>query len=303
MAWLIVFLTILSSAFGGIEQFFKKAEGKTVVSSMRNIDYIYVINLDARPQKMKLCTDQLRPFGIFPYRFSAVNGWEDLNYEMLNQIGVKLESWMEQGMVGTIYLPDMQSEQTTVEEIDKTYFCHDLRLGAIGIILSHLSVLQDAYDSGYETIWVMEDDIEIVENPQKLSYYIDQLDWVVGKGGWDILFTDTDSKNPDGTPLPCTDYAWRPNFSPADPSSLFVRETVGRMFVRTGMRYGAYSMVVRRSGMKKILDFVKEYHIYLPYDLDYIMPPDIHLFSMSLDVVSTIFDALSDNRSPGYKND
>ncbi|MFI5334690.1 MAG: hypothetical protein ACHQT8_05960 [Chlamydiales bacterium] len=32
-------------------------------------------------------------------------------------------------------------------------------------MLSHLSILQDAFDSGYETIWVMEDDIEVVRNP------------------------------------------------------------------------------------------------------------------------------------------
>jgi len=48
--------------------------------------------------------------------------------------------------------------------------------GAIGIILSHLSVLQDAYDAGYETIWVMEDDIELLGNPHSVSDLISELE-------------------------------------------------------------------------------------------------------------------------------
>jgi acetolactate synthase-1/2/3 large subunit len=40
--------------------------------------------------------------------------------------------------------------------------------GAIGIALSHLSILQDAYDSGYETVWVMEDDVDIMQKVNKL---------------------------------------------------------------------------------------------------------------------------------------
>lgn len=36
-------------------------------------------------------------------------------------------------------------------------------------MLSHLSVLKDALDSGYETIWVMEDDIHII---QDRSFYL-----------------------------------------------------------------------------------------------------------------------------------
>src|SRR5207237_6605093 len=74
----------------------------------------------------------------------------------------------------------------------KTYFVHCMALGAIGCSLSHISVLQDAYDSGYETIWVMEDDVEVLDDPHRLSDLVSELDTLVGPDRWDVLFTDVD---------------------------------------------------------------------------------------------------------------
>ena len=62
----------------------------------------------------------------------------------------------------------------------------------IGCALSHLSVIRNAYDAGYQTIWVLEDDIAVEQDPHRLSALIDKLDSLVGKEGWDILYTDTD---------------------------------------------------------------------------------------------------------------
>ena len=67
-----------------------------------------------------------------------------------------------------------------------------------------------------------------------------------------------------------------------------------------GARFGAYSMIVRRSGMEKILDFFRKYGIFLPYDIDFYMPPGIQLYSLIRDVVSTQPGAPSDNGSPNY---
>ena len=84
--------------------------------------------------------------------------------------------------------------------------------GEIGIALSHLSVLQDAYDSGYETIWVMEDDIKIVSDPNMLSELIGELDVLLGKGNWDILFTDQDIRNAKAKYFPSNSTDKRLNF-------------------------------------------------------------------------------------------
>ena len=284
-----------------LDCYFKKIEHKSEIHKMGSIDFIYVINLDERPEKFEHTQNELKPYGIVPFRFSAVNGWK-LSLEMLDQVGVKFGLGMTTGQMGTSYLMEDNGlpSHEMIQIPGKTYFAHAMSRGAIGIVLSHLSILQDAYDSGYETIWVMEDDIEVIQDPHLLLHMIDKLDDLVGKNGWDILFTDQDTKGQDGNYIPCTAYAWRPNFSPPDPYRCQLKEDISPDFRRVGARYGAYSMIVRRSGMKKLLDFFKTYNIFLPFDMDYTLPPGIILMNVRNDIVSTQPQALSDNGSPGY---
>jgi len=270
---------------------------------MRNIDFIYMINLDQRPEKFASCIAQLHPYGIYPYRFSAVNGWE-LSLEAINDVGVKYSPGMTTGHYGTRYPLEAggEAQHEVVHRIGETYFCHCMSRGAIGIVLSHLSILQDAYDSGYETIWVMEDDIEIIRSPHLLSDIIDKIDQTLGRDGWDVLFTDQDTKNQRGEYVPCLGYAWRPNFQPPNPHIFAERRTLRRAPVsRVGARYGAYSMIVRRSGMKRILDFIKSHAIFLPYDMDFYLAPGIRMYAVLEDVISTQIRALSDNGGPNYQ--
>lgn len=156
----VFFFNIVHSAF---EDHFKKVSDKSGSHQIRNIDFIYMINLDERPEKYQLSLQQLAPYNIFPCRFSAVNGWQ-LSIETINAVGTPYAFWMRRGLWGTFY--SLQNNGDPSHEVmqseGRVYFCHCLSHGAIGIALSHLSVLQDAYDSGYETIWVMEDDIEVI---------------------------------------------------------------------------------------------------------------------------------------------
>lgn len=298
MQKIVFFLFSCSLLFGGIEAYFKSAPNKSGDHAIRNIDFIYMINLDQRPEKFERCVQQLGFYGIEPYRFSAVNGWE-LSLEAINDLGVPFEPWMAGGMWATFYeLPTEQHE--VIQAIGRTYFCHCMAKGAIGIVLSHLSVLQDAYDSGYERIWVMEDDIDLIRDPHCISDLVDQLDQIVGKGEWDILFTDPDTKNGEGEYVPCSTFAWRPNFYPPQPERFSKRMEVGATFRRIGARFGAYSMIVQRSGMKKILDFIKAFKIFLPYDMDFTLPNDLRLYTLTYDVVSTQPNAISDNGLPFY---
>lgn len=297
----ILFFLLLSSLSLSAElaDHFKKIPQKPEIQSIEKVDYIYVINLDKRPEKFEGCQVQLAPYNVEPFRFSAVNGWE-LTLQDIEDVGVVFESWMQQGIWGTFYRIDTPEHEVMNVE-GKAYFSHCMSRGAIGICLSHLSVLQDAYDSGYETIWVMEDDIEIIRNPHLISSTITQLDSVVGKEGWDILFTDQDTKNSKGEYVPCFAYAHRPNFVSANPYGYALRQYVGFDLRQIGARYGAYSMIVRRSGMKKILDFFKEYKIFLPYDIDFNQIPNIKMFTVFNDIVSTQTDAPSDNGGPNYE--
>ncbi len=300
---MFLFLSACEVLHASIEDHLKRVGDKSGFHQMRNVDFIYMINLDQRPEKFQICLDKLHPFGIEPCRFSAVNGWE-LSLDAINDVGVRFQSWMKGGQWGTCFL--QEGDGKTIHEIvgvlGRNYFCHCMGPGSIGIVLSHLSVLQDAYVSEYETIWVMEDDIEIIRDPHLVSDLIDKLDSLVGKEGWDLLFTDLDTKNNQGEYVPCYSFAWRPNFTPENPGRFSKRWEVGPEFRRIGARYGAYSMIVRRSGMEKILRFFKEHAIFLPYDMEFTLPDGIRLFTVAQDVVSTQPAALTDNGAPNYKN-
>lgn len=284
-----------------VEDHFKKAYGKTDASKMKNIDFIYMINLDQRPEKFKKCTDQLHPFGIYPYRFSAVNGWE-LTLETITDVGLKFQPGMEGGYWGTSYLPGNNFEPTheIIQTFGQAYFCHCAARGTIGIVLSHLSVLQDAYDAGYETIWVMEDDIDVLQDPRVLSSLVRQLDKNVGRKNWDVLFTDQDIRDAHGNYVPSSGMARRPNFCPTSLDQYYQNKPINNTFILKGSRFGAHSMIVRRSGMKKILDFIKSHEIFHPYDMDFYLPEGIKMYSLINDVVSNQAKAISDNGSPNY---
>ncbi len=300
----IIFCLIFLYLNAGVEHHLKPIHEKpdSYRNQMRNIDYIYIINLDQRPEKFTHCLNELTPYGIHPYRFSAVNGWE-LTLDAINDLGVKYEHDMLKDLWGTAYLPNGNFEpyHEILHMVGRNYFCHCMSRGSIGICLSHLSILQDALNSGYETIWVMEDDIIALQNPHSLSDRIDELDCLVGHNNWDILFTDQNTKNQKGEYVPCLGYARKPNFSPHNPGRFSVQKNVNHIFRKIGARYGAYSMIIRRSGMKKILNFIQTYKIFLPYDMEFYLPNDISMYALIQDVISTLPNAISDNGGANYK--
>lgn len=285
---------------GDIEQYLKPAPNKSAVHSMKNVDFIYTINLDERPEKFAHCLGELKPYGITPYRFSAVNGWT-LTLDDLNELGVKYQPGMRKNLWGTCYLPGINGAYHEVMSVPgRNYFCHCMTRGAIGIVLSHMSILKDALDSGYKTIWVMEDDIQVIQNPNMIPEMIDKLDKLTGKRGWDILFTDQDTKNQKGEYVECRGYAHKPDFTPKNPGRFARRVNVSPDFRKIGARFGAYSMIVRRSGMKKIYNFIRQHKIFLPYDIEFFLPNDIKMYTVRNDIVSTLPNALSDNGAPRY---
>lgn len=307
--FLAIALCITMQVNADIPDHFKPCPNKGDNHSMGNIDFIYIINLDRRPDRYERCCKLLEPYGIFPYRFSAVNGW-DLPLATINDVGLQYEPWMHAGIMGTYYYLDdqgnIQHAHEPIHVSDHTYFGHCVARGPIAIVLSHLSVLQDAYDSGYETIWILEDDFEIIRDPRVLPGLIDRLDELVGKDGWDILFTDRDQRKKNGDYNSCYWAAQRPNFRPWNPERFAARKAISPEFQKVGARWGSHSMILRRSGMEKILNFIKVYRIFLPYDMDYIFPcdidSDIRLYTVFDDVVSNQIDSVSDNGGPSYQD-
>jgi GR25 family glycosyltransferase involved in LPS biosynthesis len=295
---LLLVCAVLSA---GIEKHFKKAENKGDIHSMDRIDFIYVINLDPRPERYERTMNIFRPYGITPYRFSAVNGWK-LGFNALDDLGIIYESWMPPGPIATVYRHVGDKEFVSYEimkEVGVTYYCHSLSRGAIGCLLSHLSVLQDAYDSGYNTIWVMEDDVKIVSNPLEVSSMVAILDDAAPD--WDVFFTDNEIKGGNNEPVPCMVIRPRPNVH-LQPLEYYLQRTAIHLDItKIGMRFGSASMVVSRRGMKKLLDYFKTYKVYFPYDIDYFFVPGINLYACNRDIVTNIGGGDSDNGGPNYE--
>ncbi len=292
---------ISSPSYYLLDDSFKKAPDKTDEYKMKGIDFIYMINLDERPEKFARSFNELLLYGISPYRFSAVNGWE-LSASALQKIGMRIFAPSEP-FFGSTYKTIEDRPILSNEPIlpnGKAYFTLGMSRGSIGIVLSHLSVLQDAYDSHFETIWVMEDDIEVVADPWQIPDLIETLDSLYPE--WDILFTDIDTKDRWNRRVPCRAIAARPNFKAASLDFYLKRfYPLTDQLQSIGMRYGAYSMIIRRSGMKKILDYFKMYGIFLPYDMDFWLIPDLALFAVTKDIVSTRVGAPTDNHAPLYR--
>lgn len=285
-----------------IEDYLKKIE-PCPGHRIRNIDYIYLINLEERPEKLCRSIERLAPYGIFPHRFSAINGWK-LPIETLNELGVKFGPWMQGGNIGGYYTEETghEPQHEPIEVVGRTYFGPRVFPGAIACALSHLSILQHAFDSGFETIWVMEDDIKILKDPRNLPSLIDHLNLLVGEAGWDILFTDKDSVDRNGATVPCCSFGWRPNYSPSDTDKFAQVTIISDEFRQIGARYGTYSMIIRRSGMKKLLNFIKQYQLFLPVDMEYTQPPGMRLFTVLDDVITTEYAAPTDNTAANYTN-
>ena len=292
-------------SYGTLQDHLKKAEGKGNDHKIRNIDFIYMINLDKRPEKYALAKAYLERYEINPYRFSAVNGWE-LSMETINDVGVKYRPGMTPLLATTYVVEEGKKIQSHefMKESGKTYFVHCMALGPIGCALSHLSVLQDAYDSGYETVWVMEDDIDILENPHRLSDLIDELDAIVGKNNWDVLFTDRDYRLGVGQYLPASGAAKRPDMDCSPQARTADRYTktfqINDHFRKIAARFATTSMIIRRSGMVKLLEFAKTRNIYLPCDLENYFPEGIQRYGLTFDLVTNMLNALSDNAAPAY---
>lgn len=301
MNWIALFLAFSTFLTGALQDYLKPAPNKeNYTCPLQGIDFIYVINLDRRPEKFVYCLKELEPWGIYPYRFSAVNGWE-IPIEEINSLGVSFQRGMVGSFWGTYYNPKDagQPHHEMIAKYGQYYFSHCMSRGAIGIVLSHLSVIKDALESGYETVWIMEDDIEVLDDPLKLEALLVELQ-EVSNGDWDILFTDIDTKDRNGNYVPCFATCKRPNFVPEDPHYFNKRKVLSENIRMIGARYGAYSYLIKRSGMQKIVQFFDKYKIFLPYDIDLFMTPHLKVFTVRKDIVSTLPLALSDNGGPNY---
>ena len=259
---------------------------KTDKFQIRNIDFIYTINLDRRPDRWKKCLEQMAPYKISPFRVSGINGW-GITQEVFNDFALKLSPSMNyDGLVHfSPALPGEPGKRIDESSYGKSCVRSGVVSGYHGCTLSHLSAIEDGYLSNYETIWVLEDDFTVKGNPHALADTIDKLNQLVGKDGWDVLYTDDDSYF---TPLNVRSHFGSPRWiRPGTPisQSHVERRLIGEDFFKIGGRTDGHSYIVSRSGMKKILDYVKNQGIFLVIDTEIPCVPGINLYNLKYDLV------------------
>lgn len=241
-------------------------EGVATPSGLEPVDCLYVINLEERRERWARTYRACKLFGLNPSRFAAVNGW---------------------------LLPK--------EALEELFFPHPPRLrgGEVGCLLSHLSILTDAKERGFDIIWVVEDDIEFLGDPQLLAAILSELESL--DPDWDILYTDVDFRCPDGSYLLSTGSDFRPEGSPHDAKYFTERFILSEELMRIRGRFGTYSMIISKRGVEKILDYFRSRSLWTPIDVDIHYISGIREYSTRRNIVSNIPLSSSDCKvKPGF---
>ncbi len=250
----------------------KPALNKDPYSRMYGIDYIYMINQDNRPDLYVNARAALVAYGIKPYRFSAVSE-QDISPGLLRDISLKYQPWMTNFQVSQCQDTDpLFARIDKMESIGEPYTCLRMTKGTAANWLSHLSVLQDAMLSGHQTIWVLEDAIQVLQDPNILISLMNELGLIVPD--WDILFTDSGIQYLHPINLETDPDYRRPDMSLLSSNSYrYMRRPISIHFSWEGPRHGAQSYIIKRSGIEKILNYFKENGLFLPYDAEFTYLP------------------------------
>lgn len=219
-------------------------------SGIELVDAVYLINLDRRPDRLDFMNNIFNKHEIQAIRVSACDG-------------KLLPEDVFQELTGVYYKTNF-----LIKNKQRSH------LAAIGCLLSHLSVLHDAYIKGFEIIWVLEDDIKVVGDISLVPDLLAKL--LEFDPDWDIFYTDV----PKQAVLFC-------------PPGLCTRkrkekqiETQGDLFNLIRWRYGTYSMLISRNGIMKILNYFQSADIYGPIDNDIHCIPGIREYSVQANIVT-----------------
>ncbi len=237
-------------------------ELKESSSSIFPIDCIYVINLDARFERWQRTEALCARYSLTPNRVGAVNGWA---------------------------IP--QEEQ---ERLALPYPCR-LGGGQLGCLLSHLSILKDAWQRNFDLIWVLEDDVEFIEDPRQLPELLAQLSQ--SDPDWDILYTDTDFRNKRRGYTRPLDNDFPPDWKNEPPFICTERIPISKDLMRIRSRYGTHSMLISRRGIKKIREYYASRPHWTAIDIELHYIPTIREYSTRRDIVSNLRHSLSDTQS------
>lgn len=228
-------------------------------SGIKSVDCIYLINLDERPEKLGRVKPFIESYNLSINRVSGINGWK--------------------------LTPEARAEMAGTYE-------NGLPPGHIGCILSHVSILQDAYARGFDIIWVLEDDAEFLEDPHQLTAMLEELTTIDPE--WDIFYTDVDFRKENGGYLRYLANAPRPTQAVPHLMHFLKRQPITDNIMSVRGRYGTHSLLISSRGIKKMLDYFTHVYLWTSIDVDIHYIPGIRQYSTTKDIVSNFRKTISD---------
>ena len=188
------------------------------------IDFIYVINLATDSQEIYNKISELNfkdPVNF--YEFPAVNGWDLVEGKINSPYQFTEAPWWK--------LPDNPKEP------QNDWWSRNLTPGEIGCALSHYSVIEGAYNSGYENVLILEEDFKVWNHYEKFpEFELNHLN-----DDYSICYLGRSALDKDA------------------------EESVNEVMVRAGYTFNTHAYVISRKGMKEILesDFLNQM---IPWD-------------------------------------
>ena len=234
-----------SSETTSVSTFLKPLELTENKSGLDGINCIYVINLDKRHQRWERTKKNFNDQGLFPNRVSAINGW---NIPIEDQV----------------LLADNSSQL--------------LSGGALGCLLTHISVYQDAVNRGFETVWICEDDVEFKGKAEEIPDLIKKLTAL--DPDWDLFYTDYSTKG-----LDIQNY--RPQQAPYNACN----KSVSEEFMKMHGRFNLHSVIFSKKGLAKVYDYFTHVSLWSPIDVDIHYIPNLREYSVKKDIVTSINDS------------
>lgn len=236
-------------------------------SGIDGVEAIYLINLDRRVDRLTHMNHLLSQHNLHANRVSACDGEQ-----------------LSDAMISTLVGPYTKSCLLRFHP------------GVTGCLLSHISVLYDAYKRNYHSVWVLEDDIEVVGDLKQIPQLLQQLSVI--DPDWDVFYTDPDFRKDTTKYLfPRTKRAVRPD-QPSFQIELVNRKIgqVGSSVDRVFFRWGTHSMIISKRGIDKIVDYYLHTYLYSPIDVDIHVIPGIREYSAITPIVTNGLSFASDIR-------
>ncbi len=245
-------------------------------SGLNGIDYIYLINLKERPLKLARMEQLFSENGLIVNHFYAINGW-------------KLE-------------PNEQGREVT--KFGNTYKNAPNRWvswGGIGCYLSHLSIIKNAYEKNFNSIWIMEDDLIFHVKPEVVCEMLKKVNEIDPE--WDIFYTDSNNRDATGR-FRIGSHPIIPPIHLDNKGRAYCNnvEVINDDFAKIRARGGTYSMILSKRGIKKIYETLSKLPILTPYDDVLPFLDDVRYYISRKPVVTHLFDEVdslpSDTWSP-----